>query len=95
MTLFYDRQLVPLELLKWAELMGDDDYRRIAFASHEGTTVSTVWVGFDLNPFPLSSAPLIFETMVFGGEEDHLTLRWPTEDTARAGHAEVVRQVFK
>jgi hypothetical protein len=55
--------------------------------------VSTVWIGINYN-FG-DGDPVIFETMVFGGEErqDETCWRWTTEAEATAGHAEVVATV--
>lgn len=46
--------------------------------------VSTVWIGLDLGWG--RGAPLIFETMIFGGPLDGETARYATEAEARAGH---------
>ena len=53
--------------------------------------VSTVWLG--MNHRFEEGPPLIFETMVFGGEHDEEQWRWSTPAEARAGHAAVVEQV--
>lgn len=53
--------------------------------------VSTVWLG--MNHRFGDGPPLIFETMVFGGEYNDEQWRWSTPPEARAGHAAVVERV--
>ena len=54
-------------------------------------TVSTVWLGMD-HSFG-DGPPLIFETMVFGGELDQECDRYTTEEQAQQGHAAMVARV--
>ena len=54
--------------------------------------VSTVFLQFDHN-FSDEGPPVLFETMVFGGEHDELQERYCTWDEAEAGHARVVEMV--
>lgn len=58
--------------------------RRVAYAEKGGTEVSTVWLGLD-HGFGYGP-PLIFETMIFGGEHDNDTWRYATLDEALEGH---------
>jgi hypothetical protein len=50
--------------------------------------VSTVYLG--MNHQWGDGPPLIFETMVFGGDEGEPCWRYSTEEQARAGHDRVV-----
>jgi hypothetical protein len=50
--------------------------------------VSTVFLALNHN-FHGDGPPLIFETMVFGGELDGECRRWATEEQAIAGHREM------
>lgn len=69
--------------------------RRVAIDLVGGYHVSTVFLGIDHN-FYGDGPPLLFETMVFGGENPsdcHLDLfcdRYSTAAAARLGHAAVV-----
>jgi hypothetical protein len=54
--------------------------------------VSTVWLGMN-HAYGSDVAPLIFETMVFGGKYDQYCDRYSTEAEAIAGHARWVRKV--
>lgn len=49
--------------------------------------VSTVFLGMDHG---FGGMPLLFETMIFGGELDQFQDRYPTWDMAVAGHAEAL-----
>lgn len=53
----------------------------------DGVEVSTVWTGTDYGD---GDPPLIFETMVFGGEWDDARWRYATKEEAWAHHDEVV-----
>ena len=54
--------------------------------------VSTVFLGLDHN-FYFSSAPILFETMVFGGPLDQEQRRYPTWDDAVVGHHHMIGRV--
>lgn len=60
----------------------------------ELVNISTVFVGID-HRFDVGGPPLLFETMVFGGEYDQYTERYSTWDEAEEGHKEIVRRVFE
>lgn len=74
---------------EWAKLF--DDERHIGEDKIGEVEVSTVWVGLDLGYASLfgDGPPLIFETMIFGGERDLWTWRYATEREAREGHKAV------
>lgn len=54
--------------------------------------ISTVFLGLDHN-FSHEGPPLLFETMVFGGEFDEETYRYCSWDEAVEGHGNVVARV--
>ena len=91
--MYYDRQGNPMTMERWAAAFEDDKIQRLL---HEyvdpvgDVRVSTVWLGLD-HRFVDEGEPLIFETMVFGGPHDQSQWRWPTEEAARAGHAEILK----
>lgn len=88
---YYDWEGKPISRTTWGRLWTDE--RHIGDTEvAEGICVSTVWLGLDHNFFG-EGPPLIFETMVFGGELDEMCWRYATEREARAGHAEAVRLV--
>lgn len=77
----------PITREEWARLF--DDERHVGDDNVDGVDVSTVWLGLD-HSFGLQGAPLIFETMIFGGEFDQWQWRWHTERDAREAHRQIV-----
>jgi len=57
-------------------------------------TVSTVFLGLDHNFNNVHEEPILFETMVFGGELNEEQWRWMTKEKAKAGHNLVVQMVL-
>lgn len=85
----YDKDGQEIGFARWAELMGDEDYRTVASDEVPGLIVSTVWIGLD-HSFG-GGPPVIFETMTFGLDDD-LQHRYATIDDARVGHAAIVKE---
>lgn len=80
-----------MDLMEWGMKLEDLEYKVVARDELEsGVVISTVWLGLDHQWG--DGPPLIFETMVFGGPNDQDQYRYSTEDEARAGHAEIVRE---
>ena len=89
----YDRQGRPIhneqEFLK---KFADKKYRRVAFSELPGdVSISTVWLG--INHQFGHGPPLIFETMIFGGDLNESCWRYSTEEEAREGHEKAVELV--
>jgi hypothetical protein len=78
------------DLREWGEWRRSTD-RRIARDEINGVTISTVFLGID-HGFGYG-APVLFETMVFGGELDQEQERYTTYEAAEAGHAAMVARV--
>lgn len=74
------------DLVRWAQFFNDGNARRVAF-DHvgDGVEVSTVFLGIDHRRFG-TGLPLLFETMIFGGEYDETCRRYSTRAEAQAGH---------
>lgn len=92
---YYDTQGRPIDdVEQWSELFGarhegDDRWWRVGNTQiNDEVHVSTVWLGLD-HSFG-DGPPLIFETMVFGGEYDDWTERYSTWEQAEAGHERIV-----
>lgn len=80
------------DLMKWALWFGQADIDRVVAAEVVGNVrVSTAFLGLDHN-FG-HGAPLLFETMVFGGPLDGESDRYSTKAEALAGHAAIVAKV--
>lgn len=80
---------VPADLKTWARWFeASIGKRRIAGETLDEAWVSTVFLG--LNHQFLDGPPLLFETMIFGGEYDERMWRWTTRHQALAGHDQIV-----
>lgn len=91
--MYYDRKGKKISLQDWMMFLSCEtaDPRRVALDEFPGgSRVSTVWLGLD-HSFG-AGPPLIFETMVFGGEDfDDLDMeRYATEEEAIEGHKAMV-----
>jgi hypothetical protein len=87
---YYSRDGSPMSRDEWAAAMASDfdDTRRVAKDTVGDVEVSTVWLG--LNHQYGDGPPLIFETMVFGGELDGEQWRDATEAEAYETHKHAV-----
>src|SRR5882757_3426775 len=83
-------EAVPVnDLLEWARWF-ETAKRQIATSfPAEGVRVSTVFLGLD-HSFGSSGPPILFETMIFGGEHDQYQERYSTWEEAEAGHKRAV-----
>jgi hypothetical protein len=89
----YDRDGRPMSMDEFSARLMDMAYKHVAAtAIGDDVEVSTVWLGVDHN-FTRTGPPLIFETMVFGGDMDGCGERWPNAEAARAGHDQWVARV--
>ena len=78
------------DLLAWGQWMQDAD-RVVAKIFIGDVNVSTIFLGLD-HSFS-DGPPLLFETMIFGGEHDQYQDRFATWEEAEAGHAKAVARV--
>lgn len=76
--------------LQWSTWMASAP-TQVAKTAVGETTVSTAFLGID--PGNGTSAPWLFETMVFGGELDKAMERYCTWSEAEAGHKTMVQRV--
>jgi hypothetical protein len=85
MTGYYDRRGNQITADAWPSY----EDRRVARTDiSEGVDVSTVHLVLDHQYG--DGPPLIFETMIFGGDHDQDCWRYSTEEQAQAGHDAVV-----
>ena len=77
---------VPCDLYEWGKMFEDGDGRRVGYVEEGDISVSTVFLGMNHNWG--DGPPLLFETMIFGGEHDQDQWRHATWDEAVAGHKE-------
>jgi hypothetical protein len=80
------------DLLAWGRwLETADDDRIVAQTTYDGARISTVFLGLDHAFVPTEPhVPILFETMIFGGEHDGYQQRYATWAEAEAGHAVAV-----
>ncbi len=83
--------IVSTDLLTWGcWLQKNMERRRVGRTKiSDDVRVSTVFIGLDHN-FEPTGPPLLFETMVFGGEHDGMQERYCTLEEAKKGHDDVV-----
>lgn len=83
---------VPVtDVAVWGKFCEDRSKRRVARTEIGDVTVSTVFLGINHNF--VEGEPILFETMVFGGEHDEYQERCCTWDEAVAMHTRVVTMV--
>jgi hypothetical protein len=84
----------PLKTLKkWARIAASNfDSKWIDLTVVRDIEISTIFLGMNHN-FLSNGPPLLFETMIFGGEFDSCQWRYATIKQARRGHRRCVRMV--
>ena len=75
---------------KWAKWFGKGSNRRVARDIVGKKTISTVFLGMDYN-FTGKKKPLLFETMVFGQDEEYME-RYSTWQEAKEGHKKILKK---
>jgi hypothetical protein len=93
-----DKKPVPCTMQEYIEqYSGEKDKERIIKKTSlpDGSEVSTVFLGLNHNYGFGNSAPVLFETMVFGGEYDLFQERYYTYIGAEAGHERAVKMVLE
>lgn len=76
------------DLLAWAKWYETAERQIARDELANGVLVSTVFLGLDHAYH--STPPILFETMIFGGEHDQFQDRYVTRDEAIEGHAKAV-----
>lgn len=79
-------------LSKWAKWF-EKANRHIGYNEVGKVTISTVFLSLDHN-FS-GGAPILWETMIFGGKHDGYQRRYTTKKQALAGHKRAVKLVSK
>ena len=92
MGLYHDREGNEITLAEWAAYSESRSYVVLKQNRLGDVGVSTIWTGVNLNLWP-DGPPLIFETMIFGGEYSHEYNRYPTEALALEGHDRAVARI--
>jgi hypothetical protein len=78
------------DIKEWAEWFGDFENRVIMKTqATDEAVVSTMFLGVDRN-YTGTGAPILFETMIFGGIKDGEQRRYATREEALNGHWQMV-----
>jgi len=85
------------DMFKWSKFMGEPgktNNRIIAstffnHGTHSQVHISTVFLGIDQS-FSEEGAPILFETMIFGGKNSDFQQQYETWEMAEAGHRAAV-----
>lgn len=64
----------------------------VALTERDGVTVSTVFLGMDHAYH--GPPPVLWETMIFGGERDMECQRYSSQSSAVAGHARTCKEIW-
>jgi len=94
MTSYILKGKIPIicdNIYEWAEWFGTAD-RVVVQSTVHGIEISTVFLGIN-HRFGGNGDPLLFETMVFGGDLDETTLRYSTWEEAEKGHRDILDKV--
>ena len=76
---------------EWGKWMKTAD-RQVARNTINESTISTIFLGID-HRFNSYDAPILFETMIFGGPLDMECRRYSTWDEALIGHQEMIERI--
>jgi hypothetical protein len=87
------KKAVKTDLITWAKWFGNHADRHVADETCGDVRVSTVFLGLDHSWG--GGPPLLFETMVFGGDNDQDQERYTTWEQAEIGHKSMCEKVFK
>lgn len=85
---------VPCTVMEWAMWMDEHRNNRNVQTTTlpDGTWVSTVFLGLD-HSFKDDAEPVLFETMIFGGDLDQYQWRYSTWEEDEAGHARALKLI--
>lgn len=84
------REIKPVpDVRTWGAFFNNNEARTVGRDVLDGeVTISTVFLGINHNWG--DGPPVLFETMIFGGEHDEAQWRYHTYDEAEAGHQRIV-----
>ena len=88
---------VEVDIRTWGKWFDNVDHRIVGYTQiTSDVLVSTVFIGLDHRPvsmFGSSGPPILFETLIFGGDEDGLMQRYASWDDAKTGHDVLVNKM--
>jgi len=86
-------EIEQVPLMVWAAWFEDTDHIVAKTGIDDETKVSTIFLGIDHRFGFGDGPPLLFETMIFGGESNGNTWRYSTRKEAEAGHKKIVESL--
>ena len=84
---------VAVDLMTWGKWLEVHRKKRVAATEKDGVRVSTVFLGMN-HEWNKGMPPLLFETMIFGGEHDEYQERCSTWKQAEEMHATACKLAF-
>ena len=83
------------DIIKWGEWYSSAANKHVNRTDLPNDVyVSTVFLGID-HGFLGQGEPILFETMIFGGEHDQYQDRYTTWDEAEKGHEKAINIIFQ
>jgi len=79
------------DIWQWSNFYANFDNRKVAFDSIGGIDISTVFLGLDHGWS--NEKPVLFETMIFGGDDNEKCFRCCTWEEAELMHKKAVEMV--
>ncbi len=86
------KDFIEVDFVTWAKWFETAD-RTVKKDKNDEITVSTVFLGLN-HSWNKNAPPLLFETLVFGGEFDGEMQRYTTYEESEAGHDSMCERVF-
>lgn len=83
-------------IMQWAKWFEESKTERQVCSTNlpNGVYVSTIFLSID-HSFINNEKPILFETMIFGGEHDGFQERYCTWDEAEEGHKQAIKLTFE
>ena len=82
-----DKKIIPVDLMTWAKWFETDE-RVIKQTKIGDVKISTIFLGIEHGYE--DGKPLLFETMIFGGDHDQYQERYTSYEDAENGHEKAV-----
>jgi hypothetical protein len=77
--------------LSWAQwFLGAGDHRLVAVGFVAGATISTQFIGVS---FQVQGPPLLWQTIIIGGDRNGYQRSYASLEAARVGHQELIEQL--
>src|SRR5688572_26545232 len=79
------------DVLEWSKWLNRNERRVNHTLLPNGIIISTIFTGINSG---CTEPPILFETMIFGGEHDRYQERYATWEEAEAGHQRAIELIF-